>query len=367
MEGPGLLPEPATAARTAAAAPERQASRLRRLVPAAVAVSVGTIIVLSVVHNARGGNVLATLRLFDVRLLPLLLGLHLLMQVWWALRFRLLARPLGCDVGFPRAQAAVTSGLFAAAVTPGRVGGEPWRIAYLYRSGASPAAASRTILADRSVDILFFVALGLLVVLALPRLFGSEGREVRALAVLALSGLLAILAFLVLALAKPRPLAAAGGAVASAWDRLLRREPKDRSGKLEAFFSEVRSGLAALARTGKRRLALALVLSLLLWTTEFAVLHFTLQGFGHDVPFVAVYAAGVLVTMVASVPLLPGGSGVAEITALAVLTPLAPGLTPAFLVVWRGTTYYQDLLVGGVVTAATLRRGARRRKPSRAR
>jgi uncharacterized membrane protein YbhN (UPF0104 family) len=58
------------------------------------------------------------------------------------------------------------------------------------------------------------------------------------------------------------------------------------------------------------------------------------------------------------VPGLPGGTGLAEVTALALLTRLAPGLTPAFLVVWRGMTYYVDLVLGGAVAGLLARRKA---------
>jgi uncharacterized membrane protein YbhN (UPF0104 family) len=64
----------------------------------------------------------------------------------------------------------------------------------------------------------------------------------------------------------------------------------------------------------------------------------------------------VMIVMVASVPALPGGTGVAEVAALALLTPLAPGLTPAFLVAWRGMTYYVDLALGGIVAGVVARR-----------
>ncbi len=74
-----------------------------------------------------------------------------------------------------------------------------------------------------------------------------------------------------------------------------------------------------------------------------------LRGFGYDVPFLHVILVGVVLTMVASIPVTPGGSGVAELTAIALLTPLAPGLTPAFVVAWRGVTYYYDLTVGSLV------------------
>ncbi|MEA3166315.1 MAG: glycosyltransferase 2 family protein, partial [Thermoplasmata archaeon] len=153
----------------AEASPESAFRKYRRLVPWAVGLSLATLILLSVWFQARrGGDVLAELSRVQPSALAAALGLHILMQVAWATRIYVLGRGLGARVSLPRALSLVTSGLFAAAVTPGRVGGEPWRIAMLVRGGASGAAASRTIVADRAVDMLFFLALGAIAIALLP-------------------------------------------------------------------------------------------------------------------------------------------------------------------------------------------------------
>jgi uncharacterized protein (TIRG00374 family) len=338
--------------------PDAAYRKYRRLVPLAVGLSVLTLVGLSVWFQARnGGDVLAELRKVDPQALGAALALHLLMQVAWACRIFVLGRGLGAPVRLPRALALVTSGLFAAAVTPGRVGGEPWRIAMLVRGGASGAAASRTILADRAVDMLFFLALGVCAVALLPRFFGDVG-DVRVLGLVAITGLAAIVAGLTMALVKPRPMARLLSKGAGLPARVRGKEPKDRAPAIEAFFAEVTSGIAELLRRRPLVLLAAATLSFLLWTCELSILWVVLTGFGFAPPYGATYLAGVLIVMVASVPALPGGTGVAEVAALALLTPLAPGLTPAFLVAWRGMTYYVDLLAGGLVAGAVARRRA---------
>jgi uncharacterized protein (TIRG00374 family) len=337
-------------------APDAAYRKYRRLVPIAVGLSVATLVVLSLWFQARhGGDVLGQLRLVDPQALVAALALHLLMQVAWACRIYVLGRGLGAPVRLPRALALVTSGLFAAAVTPGRVGGEPWRIAMLVRGGASGAAGSRTILADRAVDMLFFLALGVLAVALLPRFFGDVG-DVRVLGFVAIAGLMAIVAGLTAALVRPRPMARLLSRAAGLPARLRGREPRDRAAAIEAFFAEVTSGIAELLRRRPSVLLAAALLSFLLWTCELSVLWVVLVGFGFAPSYGATYLAGVLIVMVASVPALPGGTGVAEVAALALLTPLAPGLSPAFLVAWRGMTYYIDLLAGGLVAGALARR-----------
>lgn len=335
---------------------ESSLRKYRRLVPWAVGLSVATLVVLSVYYQGRhGADVLAELQGVAPWTVPAAVGLHLLMQACWGLRIKVLGDGLGAPVRYHRALGLVTSGLFAAAVTPGRVGGEPWRIAMLVRGGASGAAASRTILADRATDMLFFLLLGGLAALALPFVFGDAG-EVQALGFFAFAGLAAIVALCVLALVRPRPLARALAALARLSARLGRRARKDHAPAIESFFREVSAGLRQLVRESPSRLAGAALLSVALWSCELSILWVVLEGFGFGAPYLAAYLAGVLVVMVASVPALPGGTGLAEVAALALLTPLASGLTPAFLVVWRGLTYYVDLSLGGVVAGLVVRR-----------
>lgn len=330
--------------------------KYQRLVPWAVGLSVATLVGLSVYYQSQqGADVLQELRHLATWTIPAAIGLHLLMQACWGLRIKVLGAGLGAPVTYPRAVGLVASGLFAAAVTPGRVGGEPWRIAMLVRGGASAAAASRTILADRATDMLFFLLLGGLAALALPVVFGDTG-NVQALGFLAFVGLAVIVATLVLALVRPRPLARALAGLARLFARLGRRARKDHAPTIEAFFREVAAGLRQLVREKPVTLAAAALLSLALWTCELSILWVVLEGFGFGASYYAVYLAGVLVVMIASVPALPGGTGLAEVAALTLLTPLAPGLTPAFLVVWRGLTYYVDLSLGGLVAGLVIKR-----------
>jgi glycosyltransferase 2 family protein len=343
------------------ALPQDAYRKYRRLVPWSVGLSLATLAVLSLYYQSRrGADVVSELGDLAPWTVPAAIGLHLAMQLVWGLRILVLGRGLGAAVSYPRAVGLVTSGLFAAAVTPGRVGGEPWRIAMLVRGRARGAAASRTILADRAVDMVFFLTLGLLAVSILPSLFGETG-NVRALGFVAVAGLTAMVVLVASLLAKPAAMSRFFSAISNLPARLRRRPVRDRAPAIRAFFHDVTAGLVHLARTAPWRLGAGAALSLVLWSCELAILWVVLSGFGFEAPFHAVYLAGALVVMIASVPALPGGTGLAELAALTLLTPLAPGLTPAFLVVWRGLTYYVDLLLGGVVAGAVARKSQRPR------
>jgi uncharacterized protein (TIRG00374 family) len=224
----------------------------------------------------------------------------------------------------------------------------------LYRGGASGAAASRTILADRAVDMVFFLILGFVTILALPRLFGETG-NVRGLGFTALAGLLSMVLIIVLMLVRPQPMSRLLSVTANLPNRLRRRATVNYAPAIRSFFHAITEGIVHLARREPMRLVAGALLSVALWTCELSILWVVLQGFGFEAAYTSVYLAGIIVVMIASVPFLPGGSGLAEVAALTLLTPLAPGLTAAFLVVWRGLTYYLDLLLGGIVAGIIAR------------
>ncbi len=331
--------------------------RFRRLVPAAIAVSVLSIVALMLWYQGRRDvDVLTELRQLDWRLLPAALGLHMLFQALWATRLWLLAGGLGAPVSWGRAQLMVMAGQFGGAITPGRFGAEAMRIALLIKSGAPAPVASRIVVADRASDTLFFVTLGALAAASIPVLFGEDAIALRGLAFVAVAGLSSFIALIVLTLVRPRLASRLIHGVARGGARLVRRPEPKVADKVEAFLVSVREGLSELATRSPWRLAVAAALSVAVWTAEFTILWLLLDGFGYDVPFHLVFMAGVLLTMVAAVPVSPGGSGVAEFAALVLLTPLAPGLTPAFVLVWRAMTYYYDLLVGGITAAFVLPR-----------
>ena len=154
------------------------------------------------------------------------------------------------------------------------------------------------------------------------------------------------------------------------WLRMpaLARAPVRESFLRQVYFTGVTASTGVVLRaSGLGALIIAFTMQVLDADTALAVkilLWVVLRGFGFHPPYAATYLAGVLIVMVSSVPALPGGTGVAEVAALALLTPLAPGLSPAFLVAWRGMTYYVDLALGAAVAGVLARKPVRTAAPA---
>ncbi|MDX1612286.1 MAG: flippase-like domain-containing protein, partial [Candidatus Thermoplasmatota archaeon] len=200
------------------------------------------------------------------------------------------------------------------------------------------------VLLERGFDTLLFIVLGAwAVVVLLPMLGGSA-----ALAVIAPLGILFLVLLIVvplLILFKPRMV----HPVMELAKRFVPRERLDHAKQwlvLEA--ARLRRALATVVSKTPSRVPLAIGATFLSWSLEFGVLAYLLRAFGHDVPFVLVALGSVLVVLLTTLPLLPGGTGIAEVGAMGVFTPMAPGLTPIFILVWRVTTYYVDCTLGGL-------------------
>ena len=333
--------------------------RLRRLLPVAVGVSLLSLAGILVYFQARRDvDVLGALRGLDLRFVAAAVGLHVASHLAWTLRIGTLARGLGIPLRPLAAWRLVTAGQFAGAVTPARAGAEAMRITLLVRGGARGVAASRTVLADRAADLVFFATLGTLGAFALGAVFGSGAVALRGLAFAAAAALLTFIAVLVLGLRRPEAVAGGAERVWNGLRRVVRRPPSRVRAPVSSFLADVRVGVVSLARESPWRLVVAAVLSVAVWSLEYGVLWVLLRGLGVEMPVVAVLAAGVLLTMLAALPISVGGAGVSEIAAVLLLGPWAGGLAPVVVLLWRASSYYYDVALGGFVAAWSLPRRA---------
>lgn len=333
--------------------PWPDARRFRRLVPAAVAFSVLGTALAFLLANGRSDVWNAAI---DWRVLPAAVGLHVSAHIFWAFRYTVVGRAADVPLKPHQAWAFVTAGVFGGAVTPGRVGGEALKLALLARRGVRSGPAGRLLIADRAADLVFFMVLGVVAIILLPPLFGADARAAQGFAVLGMAVLAAFLLLLAALLLYPAPVGRSLERMAGWMARRFRRGSPQIQQRVHDFLGEARHGVLDVLGRRPALMALAMALTLANWMVEFAAVWLILQGLGHSVPYWAVFLVGIVLTMIANIPITPGGAGVAELAALSLLTPLAPGLSALFVVLWRGATYHYDLVVGGVVASLLLPR-----------
>ena len=326
--------------------------KVRRFLIAGVAISIATVVAMAVYYQVQEDvDIVEDLRDLDLRFLLAALALHIAAHVFWAGRQAALARGIGWPLRRVRSMSIITAGVFAAAVTPARVGGDGLRLALLQAEPESDGwQPAQVVLADRALDLLYFISLGLFGAFSVPFLFGPDAVWVQSLAFLGV-GLFIVVLILINALVASRALVRV---LLRPIGHLVVRVAPGRGPRLrrrvDGYLDEMREGLLALLREEPGRLALAGLFTAATWLAEFSILYVLLQGFGHDVAFLPVFIGAVLLNIVMTLPLTPGGSGIAEVAALVLFSALAPGVSPAFVLVWRTVTYYYDVVVGGIVT-----------------
>ncbi|HJQ93610.1 MAG TPA: flippase-like domain-containing protein [Candidatus Thermoplasmatota archaeon] len=282
------------------------------------------------------------------RVLATAVLLHVGAHMAWAARLWLVGHGTGDGITYAFAFRLVTAGVFGAAITPGRAGGEGLRYILLRRHHPEPDHAMRFLVADRTLDFCFFILAGIPAAIALPVLLGGDVayRAAAVVGVVVLSILFGVLALLV---TDPGGLRRLGAPLAH-W--LERRMPKSGRRLVDAVdrgLDHTRDGLRLLLTERKLYLAGAAALTLCYWTLEFLVLWVLLGAFGFHPGVVAVLLGAVVLNLVTAAAATPGASGIAELAALAIYQGMAPGLSPLFVVLWRMVTYGYDLAVGGAV------------------
>jgi uncharacterized protein (TIRG00374 family) len=298
--------------------------------------------------HSRHLELLPTLRAVGWQAIAIALLLHLGAHLAWAARLWVVGRGTGSGVSFPFAFRLITAGVFGAAVTPGRAGGEGLRYLMLRRHHPQPDHAIRFLVADRTLDLCFFVAAGIPAAIALPVLVGG-GEAYRAVALVGVAVLAVLLGILILLVADPAALRRYGSPFAGPVRRWMPVRGPRLVGAVERGLAHTRDGLRLLLTERRLHLAAAVLLTFATWILEFLVLWVLLRAFGFDVSVVAVLLAAVVLNLVTAAAVTPGSAGVAELAALAIYQGMAPGLSPIFVVLWRLVTYGYDLGVGGAV------------------
>lgn len=299
---------------------------------------------LFVITQDLGGS-LAGFRRFDPRWALPALALASLDWFGGGLRVWLLLRPLEIRMSYWRCVqiSGVTAAL--AYLTPSGMGGGPAHLYGLARQGVSLGRAVASNFASLFVNLIFlslagigawfFGAASTIEELRLPvvNLSAAVLFEWSALGFGVIAGIVVILA------ANPR---LARGSVI----RLFGTGRRVRG--VLRLLHELHRSLIIYARKGKLALLLATLSGALHFGGRFVLGWAVLRGFGIQAPFFHVVLLHVMLQFLLYFMPTPGGSGVGEILAPAVMSPFLPdSLLVAYTAVWRFFLTYLTVAAGG--------------------
>lgn len=299
-----------------------------------------------------GGEALAQLRALPAAVWFAALGMIGLAWNANAIRLRLLLGGIARPMGQAQAVATVMATEFAICASPAGAGGPVTLVMLLKRHGLSAAQGVAVYAIDQLMDMLFFVtalvAMGLYWVLVPASAHAAW--QFAPLATLLGTGLL------VVALMRRFHRAALLGALFVL--RKLRVSRRRRRRFVRAV-AEFRGGLKLIAGFSRGRLLGVYAVCVLHWLLRFSVMFVVVRGLGLHVGWAWTFLVQMVSLTVGQFTFLPGGSGGAELSATALLTPqLGATAAAAAVLAWRFATYHWYLIAGAPVFA--LQAGRRR-------
>lgn len=310
----------------------------------AISVTVGVV----VTFLTGGTQVIAAIAQLPIGYLLLALGLSVLSWVGQGLGFAALSSR-GIRGELVHMTTAFLGGDFAALVTPFGSGGIPAGVFCLTREGFSAGESSAIIAMHSLLTGLFFLIAGSVVLILVPmRTRGAEAVAWAGLAAIAL-----VLAFIIWLSTRPH--------TAIAWlERVLDRPWLGRllgarraHRVAEAANHEARQFAAdvkTLTHERPSQLALSFFGLFMSRVCLVVTLPVIVYGLGWRGTLLPLMATAVVAMSLAIVSPTPGGSGAVEAATAALLAAQTPtALAGAATILWRGVTYYTEVLAGWLV------------------
>ena len=265
------------------------------------------------------------------------------------LRLWLVARAFGGRIGLMACTRANGANIFTGGLTPSQTGGGPAQIYVLTRAGLSLPVALVTSFLAYLCTIIALLGFGLLMLWnGPPRAIGDGYGAFLGFGATFLGSFL-----LLLLLALPKP-----GVCLALVRRVCNHIP---------WFGKKLAASGALAKVGytldtssslirqiKPRGALLIlggaITTILVYVNKFLVAYFVIRAMGFEVDVLEVIFLQWVLYLVLYFAPTPGASGLAELSAVAIMGPLLPSAhSGAFVLLWRMFSLYVPMAVGGIL------------------
>ena len=268
---------------------------------------------------------------------------------WFGGGFRLwiLTRPLGIQIGYPKCVQTSAATAALAYLTPSGTGGGPAQLYGLVRHGASLGRSVAANFASVTVNLLFlslagfgawfFGAADSIEGIRLP-VANVDAATLFKWCAVGFGTIAAIILGIALSPRLPRQIAV----------RFFGTGPRVR--KALKFFQELHGAIRIYGARGKGALLLATAVNILPFGARFVMGWAVLRGFGIDAGFWNVVTLHVMLHFLLYFMPTPGGSGVAEVLAPAVMASFLPASQlVSYTVLWRFFLSYVTIFVGGTI------------------
>lgn len=272
--------------------------------------------------------------------------LHLVYWFAWGGRIKILSNSMNYRIGYLQSMNIVMVNVLAASVTPSNAGGEPVRIKMLNDLGVRGGDATAIVISERVADALFFLILfPVLLVFFGISLSGFLGDML--IFSVALLALLVIVVALVVWKHKN-------------FERLIEkldfifkifvRNRQKRFRLIEKIKMEFRyfhQGIRMMILGRKLNFIAVMLLTATIWISDFVIFSVVLLSMHQDPLWIYSIFAQIVIVLISTIPISPGGSGLVEFLAAFLYGPfIRKDVIGIVILVWRFIVFYMNIIVG---------------------
>lgn len=315
-----------------------------------ISVIISIVVIAIIISGTYSKDTLKELLTIDPIYILIAIGLHLIYWFSWGGRIKVLAKSLGHKITYKDSMNIVMLNVLAASVTPSNAGGEPVRIKLLNDLGIRGGDATAIVIGERVSDAIFLLSLlPILLIFFSFMLSGLIGYLLLG-AVVTLSTLL-IVVFLIMwkhknfenFIMKLEPLV-----------KIFVRNREKRfklMEKLRLEFKYFHEGLTILIKRKKLNFIIVIILSAILWISDFVIFSIVLISFHQNPLWLYSVLAQILIVLLTIIPISPGGSGIVEIAAAILYGPfISKDIIGIVILVWRFIVFYLNIIIGLIFT-----------------
>ncbi len=276
----------------------------------------------------------------------------------WALRIQKMSLSLGYHVDFSHCYNMVVANLLAGALTPGQAGGEPVRIHELYKAKMSIGDATAVVIMERVLDAVMLVILSVASLLIMGSVVWTLSSGIIFVIFFSLFVLILFVVLLLYAVRYPEPAKRLVMRLLH-WVEVKMKKPSIKKiiSSTDVEFDNFCSGINAFARHGKAGFVWGFVTTVLFWFSEFVVASVILMGLGLPPSISESMLAQIIIALVSMIPLTPGASGVAELSAASLYALFVPtAVLGIFILLWRLIMFYLNIVFGLIATMFIFKR-----------
>jgi uncharacterized protein (TIRG00374 family) len=328
-----------------------------------VSVSFSLVVLVLVLYFTVTERTFEYLRRLNPIFLILAVVFHFLAYGFWAMRIRTMAASLGHRVRFTYCLNLVMANLLAGAITPAQAGGEPVRIHQLYRDNVPLGDATAVVIVERVLDAIVLGVAGIGAILLLGEMVGEVPGD---LTLVILGSWLVMVAFIgvfVFSVRNPellkRLLMRISRFFVKRWDsKRIERLVASIDREVDNFHES----LYRFVRHGRSGLLWGTLYTALFWFSEFIIVSLILMGIGERPHYLLSLVAQIVIAIIMMIPLTPGSSGIAELSATSIYGLfINTSIVGVLVVVWRAIFYYLNIAVGLIASIPIIQREMLRR------